>query len=194
MTEPTCVSRLFKTTSHDKLTSPRSGAWKRPRPTAPTPKSRSSTASPNPAATSNTPKPAASPAPAPAGNVWAARAAQRNTPAGGKRAESPAASAATAAAPAKTEQKGGAAQAKHVPVNNFNEGEVREALGRGVQGGVYKVDDASSGSAGNTDGESKSLGCDLFVLTVDTGAIMANGKNFFDELAKQVAALQNKGK
>ena len=86
--------------------------------------------------------------------MWAARAAQRATPAGGKRAESPA-----AAQPEKAEQSAGAgaAQAKHVPVNNFNDVEVKEALGRGVQGGTFKVADALSGGAGNTDGESRGL-------------------------------------
>jgi hypothetical protein len=69
----------------------------------------------------------------PAGNVWAQRAA----------AQKP--SAAVAPKAAKREQSVPAAatpttQEKHVAVNKFNDGEVRQMMGRGEAGSVYKVD------------------------------------------------------
>ncbi|KAK6004129.1 hypothetical protein QM012_008979 [Aureobasidium pullulans] len=158
------------------------GAWARPRPgTARTPQqSRSSNASPAPAASSATAPAAAAaakpvPSPAPTGNVWAARAAaQKAAPAktadAGKKKEqnAPVAAAVTSAIPG--------AQETHVPVNNFNNGEVKQLLGRGQASSVYKSEyDGSASDASSVD-----AGC------------MANGKSFRVHLNEQVTAALKK--
>ncbi|KAH0292304.1 hypothetical protein M436DRAFT_78917 [Aureobasidium namibiae CBS 147.97] len=150
------------------------GAWARPRPsTSRTPQQpRSSNASPAPASSSSTAAPAAAAAAAkpattpaaPAANVWAQRAA----------AQKPASAAAGKAA--KKEQGGPAAATpaaheKHVPVNNFNDGEVRQMMGQGATSSVYKVETSA-----------KTL----------NPASMANGKNFWTHLEEQVAAARQK--
>ncbi|KAG9687052.1 hypothetical protein KCU81_g2238, partial [Aureobasidium melanogenum] len=139
------------------------GAWARPRPgAARTPQqSRSSNASPAPAAPAAKPVPS----PAPTGNVWAARAAAQK-----------AAPAKAADAGKKKEQSAPAAtpgvQETHVPVNNFNDGEVRQLLSRGGASSVYKLDAPNTSSA-------------------DSGC-MANGKSFKVHLDEQVAAALKK--
>ncbi|KAH0349795.1 hypothetical protein KCU83_g5259, partial [Aureobasidium melanogenum] len=148
------------------------GAWARPRPgAARTPQqSRSSNASPAPASSA---APAAKPVPSPAptGNVWAARAAaQKAAPAkaadAGKKKEQ-SAPVATAVTPATS-----GVQEKHVPVNNFNDGEVKQLLSRGGVSSVYKLDASNTSSA-------------------DPGC-MANGKSFKVHLDEQVAAALKK--
>jgi hypothetical protein len=116
--------------------------------------------------------------------VWAQRtAAQKATPAaaavskGVKKEQS----AATSVAQEKQE--------KHVAVNNFNDGEVRQMMGRGDAGVVYKV----NGSATNKD-------CTFLThprvftgsLTAIVAACMSNGKNFWTHLEEQVKAAQQK--
>ncbi|KAH0372799.1 hypothetical protein KCU65_g830, partial [Aureobasidium melanogenum] len=142
------------------------GAWARSHPggAARTPQqSRSSNASPAPAAPAAKPVPS----PAPTGNVWAARAAaQKAAPAkaadaGKKKEES---------GPAATAAPGG--QETHVPVNNFNDGEVRQLLSRGGASSVYKLDASNTSS-------------------VDPSC-MANGKSFKAHLDEQVAAALKK--
>jgi len=71
--------------------------------------------------------------------VWAQRAA----------AQKPASAA--AGKTAKKEQGGSAAaaaatQEKHVPVNNFNDGEVRQMMGQGPTSSVYKVETSAKTS------------------------------------------------
>jgi len=72
--------------------------------------------------------------------VWAQRAA----------AQKPTSAAAGKAA--KKEQGGSAAaatqatQEKHVPVNNFNDGEVRQMMGQGATSSVYKVETSAKTS------------------------------------------------
>jgi hypothetical protein len=81
------------------------------------------------------------------------------------------------------------AQEKHVVVNNFNDGEVRQMMGRGEASAVYKVD----ASATNKDCEFvPHLGIYTESLTPDTVACMANGKNFWTHLEEQVKAVQQK--
>ena len=140
----TTVCGITSANTKNTSNTPHSGAWARPRPsTSRTPQqSRSSNASPAPASSSSSTapaaaavKPATTPA-APAANVWAQRAA----------AQKPASAAAGKAA--KKEQGGSAAaaaatpatQEKHVPVNNFNDGEVRQMMGQGATSSVYKVE------------------------------------------------------
>jgi hypothetical protein len=115
--------------------------------------------------------------------VWAQRtAAQKATP--------------VAAAPKglKKEQSAPAAapqekQEKHVAVNNFNDGEVRQMMGRGEASAVYKV----NASAINKDGGFvPHLGIYTGSLTPDTAACMANGKNFWTHLVEQVKIAQQK--
>ncbi|KAH0385796.1 hypothetical protein KCU92_g3272, partial [Aureobasidium melanogenum] len=146
------------------------GAWARPRPgAARTPQqSRSSNASPAPASSA---APAAKPVPSPAptGNVWAARAAaQKAAPAkaadAGKKKEQ--------SAPVVTAVTPVGAQETHVPVNNFNDGEVKQLLSRGGVSSVYKLDASNNSSA-------------------DPGC-MANGKSFKVHLDEQVAAALKK--
>ncbi|KAG9677889.1 hypothetical protein KCU99_g7776, partial [Aureobasidium melanogenum] len=148
------------------------GAWARPRPgAARTPQqSRSSNASPAPASSA---APAAKPvpSPAPAGNVWAARAAaQKVAPAkaadAGKKKEQ-SAPVATAVTPAAS-----GVQETHVPVNNFNEGEVKQLLSRGGASSVYKPDASNTSSA--------------------DPSCMANGKSFKVHLDEQVVAALRK--
>jgi len=86
------------------------------------------------------------PSPAPTGNVWAARAAaQKAAPAkaadAGKKKEQ-SAPVATAVTPATS-----GAQETHVPVNNFNDGEVKQLLSRGGPSSVYKLDASNTSSA-----------------------------------------------
>lgn len=172
------------------LTHTLSGAWARPRPsTSRTPQqSRSSNASPAPSSSSAAPattaaKPATTPA-APTGNVWAQRAA----------AQKPAPAAAGKAA--KKEQGGSAAaaasqekQVKHVPVNNFNDDEVRQMMGQGATSTVYKVDNSAKASDRKF---CHGHGIYTQALRQITAASMANGKNFWAHLAEQVTAARQK--
>lgn len=137
-----------KSPTTTKLTRRISGAWARPRPgAARTPQqSRSSNASPAPASSAGAPAAKPVPSPAPTGNVWAARAAaQKAAPAkaadAGKKKEQSAPAATTASA-ATT-----GAQGTHVPVNNFNGGEVKQLLSRGGTSSVYKLDASNASSA-----------------------------------------------
>ncbi|CAD0091517.1 unnamed protein product [Aureobasidium mustum] len=145
--EPRYELSAHKSPATTKLTKTNSGAWARPRPgAARTPQqSRSSNASPAPAS-SAAPAAKPTPSPAPTGNVWAARAAaQKAAPAkavdAGKKKEqsAPVATAVTAVS--------SGAQETHVPVNNFNDGEVKQLLGRGEASSVYKVDASNASSA-----------------------------------------------
>jgi hypothetical protein len=75
--------------------------------------------------------------------VWAQRAAaQKPSPAvttkAAKKEQSTPAAAAAAATPA--------TQEKHVPVNNFNYGEVKQMMGQKEARSVYKVDTSASAS------------------------------------------------
>jgi hypothetical protein len=162
------------------------GAWAKPRPaTSRTPQqSRSSNASPAPPSTTAAPPAAAkptTPAAPPAANVWAQRtAAQKATPA-------------VTAAPKGVKKEQGAAtpvaQEKHVAVNNFNDGEVRQMTGRGEASAVCKVD----ASATNKDRECfPQPAVYTGSLTPILAACMSSGKNFWDHLKEQVKAAQQK--
>lgn len=114
--------------------------------------------------------------------MWAARAAAQK-----------AAPAKAADAGKKKEQSAPAAtpgvQETHVPVNNFNDGEVRQLLSRGGASSVYKLD------APNTSSADCEFVYDCHLHTMLTSVIagcMANGKSFKVHLDEQVAAALKK--